>query len=236
MADIELFFDPICPWAWVTSRWVQEVADRRGLAVDWRFIALRFVNEERDYSQFPPMYGELHAAGLAMLRVAAAAREFGGGEAVARLYTALGDRIHHDRRYTEARDQDRAFFEEALVAAGLAADLADAAGDDGHDDVIRAETRVALERAGDDIGTPGGDLRPGAPVRGLVLRTGDRPDPPGRRGAGPLRHRRRAGPHARLPRAQAGPPGPGPALSSNPPSARPRPPPRRRGGPWRRWR
>jgi hypothetical protein len=166
MADIELFFDPICPWAWVTSRWVQEVADRRGFAVDWRFIALRFVNEERDYAQFPPMYGELHAAGLAMLRLAAAAREVGGGEAVGRFYTELGGRVHRERRYGEARDQDRALFEESLVAAGLPADLADAAGDDRRDDVIRAETRVALARAGDDIGTPVVTFDPGRPSEG----------------------------------------------------------------------
>ena len=166
MADIELFFDPICPWAWVTSRWVQEVADRRGLAVEWRFIALRFVNEDRDYSQFPPMYGELHAAGLAMLRLAAAAHEVGGGEAVGRLYAALGERVHRDRRYREASAQDRALFEEALSAAGLSTDLADAAGDDRRDDVIRADTRVALARAGDDIGTPVVTFDPGRPTEG----------------------------------------------------------------------
>jgi hypothetical protein len=166
MADIELFFDPICPWAWVTSRWVQEVADRRDLAVEWRFIALRFVNEERDYSQFPPMYGELHAAGLAMLRLAAAAREVGGGEAVGRLYAELGRRVHRDRRYAEARDRDRALFEEALTAAGLSPALADAADEDGRDDVIREETRVALARAGDDIGTPVVTFDPGRPSEG----------------------------------------------------------------------
>jgi 2-hydroxychromene-2-carboxylate isomerase len=166
MADIELFFDPICPWAWVTSRWVQEVADRRGLAVDWRFIALRFVNEERDYAQFPPMYGELHAAGLALLRVAAAARAHGGGEAVGACYAALGTRIHRDRRYTEAREQDRALIEEALAAAGLPAHLADAATSDAHDDEIRAETRIALERAGDDIGTPVVTFDQGRPSEG----------------------------------------------------------------------
>jgi hypothetical protein len=166
MADIELFFDPICPWAWATSRWVDEVARQRGLAVDWRFIALRFVNEQRDYAQFPPMYGELHAAGLAMLRVAAAARAHGGGEAVAALYTALGTRIHHDRRYTEARHQDRALLDEALTAAGLPTALADAATSDVHDDEIRAETRVALERAGEDLGTPVVTFDPGRPSEG----------------------------------------------------------------------
>jgi hypothetical protein len=163
VADIDFFFDPICPWAWATSRWIDDVAVRRGLAVDWRFIALRFVNEERDYGQFPPMYGELHAAGLAMLRVAAAAREAGGGEAVGRLYAELGRRIHHERRYAEARAQDRAFVQEALAAAGLASELADAAGSAARDDVIRAETRVALARAGQDLGTPVVTFDPGRP-------------------------------------------------------------------------
>ena len=73
MADVQFFFDPICPWAWITSRLTVEVADQRGLDVEWRFISLRMVNEERDYDRdFPPGYINAHGGGRRMLRIAAA--------------------------------------------------------------------------------------------------------------------------------------------------------------------
>lgn len=73
MADVEFFFDPIFPWAWVTSRFTLEVARQRHLAVDWRFISLRMVNEQKDYGKdFPPGSVNVHGAGRAMLRIAAA--------------------------------------------------------------------------------------------------------------------------------------------------------------------
>ena len=70
-ADLEFYFDPVCPFAWMTSKWVRQVASRRTLEVEWRFISLRLVNAEVDYaSHFPPGYKHGHTAGLQLLRVA----------------------------------------------------------------------------------------------------------------------------------------------------------------------
>src|SRR6478752_3283312 len=94
-SDIEFFFDPICPFAWITSRWITDVAPRRGATVAWRFISLAVVNEGKDYAtDFPPAYPVLHGLGRDLLRVAAAARESGGNDAVAALYAAAGARVH----------------------------------------------------------------------------------------------------------------------------------------------
>jgi predicted DsbA family dithiol-disulfide isomerase len=95
MADVEFFFDPVCPWAWITSRFAVEVADQRSLDVRWRLICLRIVNEERDYErEFPPGYVNAHTGGMRALRVAAAIRQELGNEAVGRFYTELGTRWH----------------------------------------------------------------------------------------------------------------------------------------------
>ena len=95
MADVEFFWDPVCPWAWLTSRWVVNVVDEQPMAVDWKFICLRIVNEDKDYEKdFPPRYQRGHARGLELLRVAAAVRDHEGPEHVLPLYTALGTKIH----------------------------------------------------------------------------------------------------------------------------------------------
>ncbi len=155
MSIVELHIDPICPWAWVTSRWVLEVATVRRLEVRWKAISLLMINEGRDYAtEFPEGYPELHAAGLAMLRMVIAARSLEGDDAAGRLYTELGTRVHIDSRYTAARAQDRTLFEEALGAAGLPTTLADAASSVALDEVIRAESESALSRAGREVGTP----------------------------------------------------------------------------------
>src|SRR6478752_8781611 len=94
-SDIEFFFDPICPFAWITSRWITDVAPRRGATVAWRFISLAVVNEGKDCAtDFPPAYPVLHGLGRDLLRVAAAAREAGGNDAVAAFYTAAGEQLH----------------------------------------------------------------------------------------------------------------------------------------------
>ena len=153
MSDVDFFFDPVCPWAWTTSRWVQEVAQARGLEVDWRFISLRIVNEDRDYeTDFPPGYPEIHGLGLRLLRVAAAARAEGGNAAVGRLYGTLGRIIHSERRRPEAGRAE--VVAGALQQAGVPATLSAALDDAGYDTVVRAETSLALERAGREVGTP----------------------------------------------------------------------------------
>lgn len=163
--DLEFFFDPICPFAWITSRWVTEVADQRGLDVQWRFIALAIVNAETDYSRFPPSYPALHGLGRDMLRVAAAARDAGGNEAVAAFYTAAGRRMHLDgvsaAVFTGEPIPER-LIEEIVADAGLGGWLAAAAADDSFDGLLREETEVALSRTGRDVGTPILTFDPGA--------------------------------------------------------------------------
>jgi 2-hydroxychromene-2-carboxylate isomerase len=155
MADVEFFFDPICPWAWITSRFTIEVAEQRGMTVDWRFICLRIVNAEKDYGKdFPEGYVNAHGGGMRMLRVAAAAREHGGNEAVAALYTAFGEQLHTGRRGREIREGDYSVIGEAIELAGLPPALLAAADDEAYDAVLREETDVALARTGKDVGTP----------------------------------------------------------------------------------
>ena len=153
MADVDFFWDPVCPWAWLTSRWVVNVLEERPMEVDWKFIALRIVNEDRDYEkEFRPGYERGHTRGLELLRVAAALRETVGPEAVLPYYTAVGTALHLERRHEEF--DAPAGFERILSELGHPTDLAGAALDTGYDTVIRAETKTALDRTGGNIGTP----------------------------------------------------------------------------------
>jgi hypothetical protein len=157
-SDIEFFFDPICPFAWVTSRWITDVAPQRDATVEWRFISLSMVNESRDYAtDFPPAYPVLHGLGRTVLRVAAAAREEGGNDAVAALYGAAGQLLHVDGLNVSLWKGEPVpddLIDRVLADAGLPSGLAGAADDPRHDEVLRSETELALSRTGDDVGTP----------------------------------------------------------------------------------
>jgi len=155
MADLDFFFDPICPWAWITSRFTVEVARQRDLAVDWKFICLWMVNEERNYDrEFPSGYVNAHQAGRQMLRIAAAARRDGGNDAVAALYTAFGEQLHTGGRSTQIREGDTSVLAESVEIAGLPASLTAAGEGKALDAVVREETDLALSRTGKDVGTP----------------------------------------------------------------------------------
>ena len=164
-ADLHFYFDPVCPFAWMTSKWVRTVAARREYSVDWRFISLRLLNAHVDYdAHFPPEYEAGHTAGLRLLRMAARARREHGRAAIGPLYEALGQRIFE----TAAGSPDpgyagtRGFAEPALTAAGLPAALADALDDETADEELRAETAEALALTGKDVGTPILHFRPPA--------------------------------------------------------------------------
>lgn len=156
--DIDFFFDPVCPFAWVTSRWIDRVATLRGLDVEWRFISLRMVNRDRDYEKdFPPRYIDGHTRGLELLRVAAAAREAEGSGGVARLYSAYGAEIwdRRDGMQSALRIRgDEGSVEAVLAVAGLAPELATAIHEESWDEVIDTETELALARTGEGVGTP----------------------------------------------------------------------------------
>jgi 2-hydroxychromene-2-carboxylate isomerase len=157
MADIRFYFDPVCPFAWMTSTWVRSVRDQRDYDVEWRFVSLRQLNANVDYdSHFPPEYEAGHTAGLRLLRVAAAARDAHGVEAVDRLYEAIGNHIWYDDGvdWTEHVDDLASWVKPVLDSAGLPATLAAAVDDEGWDGIIQDSTDEALSVAGKDVGTP----------------------------------------------------------------------------------
>ena len=155
MADVEFFWDPVCPWAWLTSRWVVEVARQRGLTVDWRFISLRLVNADKDYERdFPEGYVGVHTTGLKLLRVAAAVRDTDGPEAIGALYTTFGGDIHVRRRRSELVEHWEEGFPDYLRSVGLAEHHVAAANAVRWDVVVQADTDEALTRTGKDVGTP----------------------------------------------------------------------------------
>ena len=157
-ADINFYFDPVCPFAWMTSKWVRMVAAQREYVVDWRFISLRLINSGIDYdSHFPAGYEEGHTSGLRLLRVAARARAELGGAAVGSFYEAVSSEIFDApgaAELTPATRGSRAFVQPLLAKAGLPTRLADALDDPRWDDEIRAEGDEGLSLTGRDVGTP----------------------------------------------------------------------------------
>jgi len=157
MADLEFYFDPVCPFAWMTSKWVREVARQRDYDVEWRFISLRLVNAEVDYAtHFPAGYERGHTAGLELLRVAAAVRKDHGGAAVGGLYAAYGAEIFDSApgRQADLHQDPKGFVSPILEELGLPVGLAGAVSDTAFDTEIRAETDRALALTGRDVGTP----------------------------------------------------------------------------------
>jgi hypothetical protein len=154
-ADINFYFDPVCPFAWVTSKWVRLVTAQRDYTVDWRFISLRMINAAVDYdSHFPPGYEAGHTAGLKLLRVAARVRAECGREAVGPLYEAIGTQVF-DTRPDNSQDRgSRAFLDPILAQVGLPEELAKALDDTSLDPDLRRETDEALGLTGKDVGTP----------------------------------------------------------------------------------
>ena len=157
-ADIRFYFDPVCPFAWLTSKWVRMVAAQRDYTVDWRFISLRLINSHIDYDRhFPAGYEEGHTSGLRLLRVAARARAEHGRAAVGPFYETVSSQIFDARgaaELTPAVRGSRAFAEPLLIRADLPAGLADALDDTRWDEEIRAEGEEALSLTGKDVGTP----------------------------------------------------------------------------------
>jgi hypothetical protein len=157
--DLHYYFDPVCPFAWMTSKWVRTVAAQRDYRVDWRFISLRILNAHIDYAaHFPPEYEAGHTAGLRLLRVAARVRAQQGRDAVGPLYQAIGTRIFDTSREIDplsaAGQGSREMLEPLLDEVGLPAEFAGALDDTSLDDEIRAETEEALGLTGRDVGTP----------------------------------------------------------------------------------
>ena len=150
MTDADLWFDPTCPFAWMTSRWLLGVAEGREVAIRWRLMSLAVVNEaELASDAIPEAYRAAIDASWRALRTLHAADAAHGNAALGALYTAIGARHHVGRRPI-----DDALLGEALAEAGLAPHLLDAAGDETLDGAIRASHAESQEAVGTSIGTP----------------------------------------------------------------------------------
>ncbi|MGA8255344.1 MAG: hypothetical protein WB767_02090, partial [Nocardioides sp.] len=158
LPDVRFWFDPVCPFAWMTSKWVRTVQAQRDYDVEWRFISLRLLNAHIDYeSHFPPEYEAGHTAGLKMLRVCAHVRDEHGPAAVAALYPALGARNFDQPPGSFDPAQPGALVElvsAALTEVGLPGALVEHLDDTTRDKQIQAETDEALALTGKDVGTP----------------------------------------------------------------------------------
>jgi 2-hydroxychromene-2-carboxylate isomerase len=144
---VDFWFDPICPWAWIASRWIGEVQQVRPVTVTWHVMSLSVLNENKD--DLPEQYRELLQTGWGPVRVLIAAEQAHGPEVLGPLYTALGNRFHLDKA-----PRDRETITAALAEAGLPASLADAMDSTEYDPALRASHEEGIRRVGYEVGTP----------------------------------------------------------------------------------
>jgi 2-hydroxychromene-2-carboxylate isomerase len=147
LTPVDFFFDALCPWAWMASRWMLEVEQVRPVDIRWRAMSLAVLNEGK--TDMPERYVELMAQAWRPMRVVIAAEQKFGPAVVGPLYTALGTRFHNDKA-----PKDRATIEAALAEAGLPAELADAMDSTEYDEALRASHNDGIERVGYEVGTP----------------------------------------------------------------------------------
>ncbi|MGP4024266.1 mycothiol-dependent nitroreductase Rv2466c family protein [Actinomadura sp. 3N407] len=146
LTPVDFWFDPLCPWAWLTSRWILEVEKLRPIEVRWHVMSLSVLNEDKDVSEG---YRQGLKDAWGPVRVCIAAEQKHGPEVLGRLYTEMGTRRHHEKQRF-----GRPFFEEALTAAGLDPALADAAESTDYDEAVRASHKDGIDRVGQEVGTP----------------------------------------------------------------------------------
>jgi len=144
---VDFWFDPLCPWAWITSRWMLEVEQVRPVVTRWHVMSLAVLNEGKE--DMSERYQELMKKAWGTVRVCMAAEQKFGPDVLQSLYTAIGTRFHNQKA-----ERDRATIEAALADAGLPAELADAMDSAEYDDAVRASHKDGMDRVGYEVGTP----------------------------------------------------------------------------------
>jgi len=141
------WFDPLCPWAWITSRWILNAAEVRPIEVQWHVMSLAYLNSDKD--DISDEYRERLAKAWGPVRVCVAAEQAFGPGVLLPFYTALGNRFH-----VQGKPKDRATMEEALAEAGLPTSLADAAETEQFDDAVKKSHHSGMDQVGYEVGTP----------------------------------------------------------------------------------
>jgi 2-hydroxychromene-2-carboxylate isomerase len=144
---VDFWFDPICPWAWITSRWMLEVSKVRPVTTVWHVMSLAVLNEDKE--GLSERYREGLRTAWGPVRVLIAAEQAQGPQVLLPLYTALGTRFHHEKAPRDAET-----ISAALAEAGLPAGLVDAMDSTEYDAAVRASHAEGIERVGYDVGTP----------------------------------------------------------------------------------
>ena len=148
--DVQFWFDPLCPWAWITSRWMHEVEKVRPVQTDWRIMSLAYLNLVQHAGEgLTEEYLERMSLAWGPVRVCAAAAQQSGPGILGPLYTAIGIRFH-----VQARREDPEVIPEALAETGLPASLAGAAGSTEFDELVKSSHHEAFDDVGLDVGTP----------------------------------------------------------------------------------
>jgi protein-disulfide isomerase-like protein with CxxC motif len=152
MTDVaDFWFDPLCPWAWITSRWMLEVEQVRDVRTEWHVMSLAILNADRQ--GLSDEYRARMALAKGPVRVCIAAEQLKGRDILGPLYTALGTRMHVQRRGRDENERPK-IVPEALAELGLPASLADAATSEEFDQALEASHRAGMDPVGDDVGTP----------------------------------------------------------------------------------
>ena len=144
--NADFWFDPLCPFAWISSRWILEVEQVRDISVTWHVMSLAYLNQDKD---IPDDYRAMLQSAWGPVRVCIAAAEKHGPEALLPLYTAMGQRIH-----LGGETISRELIAASVAEAGLEPELVDAMDDASYDEAVAASHHEGMDQVGNDVGTP----------------------------------------------------------------------------------